>query len=73
MEIHSPLIVKIKDEISNEFYLNYSSELKRNGILQNFCSIITETEMRSYSTCANNCQTPVAAFIYHLCDTFRPY
>ncbi|CAD8197837.1 unnamed protein product [Paramecium octaurelia] len=71
--IHTPLIIQVKNRIANEFYVNYASEINRNGILSQFCSIITETELRSYSTCANNCQTPVAAFIYHLCDTFRPY
>ncbi|CAD8208331.1 unnamed protein product [Paramecium pentaurelia] len=71
--IHTPFIVQVKNRIANEFYENYSSEINRNGILSQFCSIITETELRSYSTCANNCQTPVAAFIYLLCDTFRPF
>lgn len=51
----------------------YSHELHSTGVLNKFCSIITETELRSYSTFMNNCQTPVAAFIYTLCDTFRPY
>ncbi|CAD8123801.1 unnamed protein product [Paramecium sonneborni] len=71
--IHTPQIIELKNRIANQFYKNYSSEINRNGILGQFCSIIIETELRSYQTCANNCQTPVAAFIYLLCDTFRPF
>ncbi|CAD8122723.1 unnamed protein product [Paramecium sonneborni] len=71
--IQTPFIIQLKKRIAQQFYENYSSEINRNGILSQFCSIITETELRSYQTCANNCQTPVAAFIYLLCDTFRPF
>ncbi|CAK72122.1 unnamed protein product, partial (macronuclear) [Paramecium tetraurelia] len=66
-------ITEIKDQISKEFYDNYQSEMNRSNILDHAISILTETEMEGYSLCSNNCQTPLSAFIYKICETFRPY
>ncbi|CAD8113128.1 unnamed protein product [Paramecium primaurelia] len=66
-------ITEIKDQITKEFYDNYQSELNRSNILDHAISIITETEMEGYSLFTNNCQTPLSAFIYKVCETFRPY
>ncbi|CAD8123800.1 unnamed protein product [Paramecium sonneborni] len=66
-------IIEIKDNITKEFYDNYQSELKRQNNLGHAISIIIETEMKGYSLFTNNCQTPLAAFIYRVCETFRPY
>ncbi|CAD8197835.1 unnamed protein product [Paramecium octaurelia] len=66
-------ITEIKDQISKEFYDNYQSEMNRSNILDHAISILTETEMEGYSIFSNNCQTPLSAFIYKVCETFRPY
>ena len=58
-------------KISDEFYFVYENELSHPKFLKKFARIIAKTEIMQFDIFNNNCQTPVAEFVYNIQDSFK--
>ena len=63
----------LPQSLANYFMSNYSYELLQTKFFENFCLLISKTEMKKYSFFNQNCQTIVGEIVHDLHEQLKRY